>query len=412
MDIYYLKAKRLVDGSGKPPLENAAIIVEGDRIKAVGHEANLAIPPEARIIDLKNRTMLPGMIDAHVHLRGVRRPRPGSEMEWLTAPEGLMALRAAADARDYLRAGFTSLREMGSIYGPGLKRAIQEGAAVGPRLVAARQMITQTGGHGAPQSLPPDLISNRWHYCIVDGADAVRRAVREQVRGGADVIKVCATGDIATEVTDWKIAQFTLEELQAAVDEAKRSGRMVAAHAEGLAGIRTAVDAGVDTIEHGSWLDEEVCRKMADQGTFLIPTVRVMQEFALRGADMGHPEWRVRKGKEVYQAQQRTFNLALKHNLRVAMGTDSSSVLTTCRQGVLELESMVMAGLSNMQAICATTSVASQALGLEHDVGILESKKLADIIAVDGDPVADIKVLQNIAFVMKGGAIFIGPSQT
>ena len=164
------------------------------------------------------------------------------------------------------------------------------------------------------------------------------------------MIKVCATGDIATEVTDWKIAQFTLEELQAAVDEAKRSGRMVAAHAEGLAGIRTAVDAGVDTIEHGSWLDEEVCRKMADQGTFLIPTVRVMQEFALRGADMGHPEWRVRKGKEVYQAQQRTFNLALKHNLRVAMGTDSSSVLTTCRQGVLELESMVMAGLSNMQA--------------------------------------------------------------
>lgn len=406
LDTYYLKAKHLIDGTGTPPIDNGAIIVEGELISQVGSQVSLAVPTGARVIDFGQRTVLPGMIDAHVHLRGRRLGGPGTEFEWLTASEGLMAIRAAMDAGELLQVGFTSARDMGSIYGPALKKAVLEGTISGPRLIAARQMITQTGGHGAPQSLPPDMITNRWHYCIVDGVDAVRRGVREQLRGGADVIKICATGDVATEVTDWKLAQFTLEEIQAAVEEARRANRKVAAHAEGIEGVRAAVEAGVDTIEHGCWLDEEICRRMEDHGTILVPTLRVMEELAVAGTSSGRPDWVVRKAAEVYEVQKRTFHLALSHKIRIAMGSDSSGYYLKHNRGAQELVSMARAGMTNMQALVAATRTAAEALGIEKEVGTLEPRKFADIIVADGDPLIDIGVLQRAIFVMKGGKVF------
>jgi imidazolonepropionase-like amidohydrolase len=407
--VVAIRAGTLIDGTGAAPVRNAVIVIRGDRIEAVGPSAR--VPAGARVIDLSRYTILPGFIDAHVHLAS--RPLGVGDFvhRGVTDDEGDDALWGAADARATLLAGFTTVRDVGSssFANVALARAIDAGRVGGPRMVVAGHLIGISGGHCDLDGLAPGVVPEHGPLeGIAAGPDQVREAVRLQVKYGATVIKICATGGVLSQGDQIGAQQMTEDEMRAAVETAHMLGRRVAAHAHGNEGIKAAIRAGVTSIEHGSFLDEEAVRMMVEHGTWLVPTLFAGWTVGSPEASAHLPAWMAEKGRAAWEAMQRSIRLAVQGGVKIALGTDAG--VDPHGRNAREFELLVtVGGMSPMQAIQAGTMNGATLLGMEHDVGSVETGKLADLVAVGGDPLADITTLQHPAFVMKGGEVVLAP---
>ena len=387
-----LTADALIDGSGSAPLRPGALLLQGDRIVAI--DAHIEPPPDVERLHVAGATILPGLIDCHVHLSDEGLPDASARDR---DPPALRVLRMADHARRTLAAGFTTVRDVGGRdhLEFGLRQAAAEGIIQTPRLVLAGKIVSMT---------TPGASSWPGMYRQADGVWDVVKAVREQVAAGADVIKIMATGAVLAPAHERPgVAQFTTDELRAAVDAAHALGRRVAAHAHGIDGIRRAVDAGVDTIEHGTHLHEApgVARAMAARGIFLVPTLKALANIADAPAP-GIPYEIVAKARERRTDRDSTFRLALADGVAIAMGTDAATPFNRHGENAQELAIMVDLGMSPLSAIGAATRTAARAIGRE-DIGLLAAGKLADIAIWDGDPLADIRVLQR-----PPRAVFVG----
>jgi imidazolonepropionase-like amidohydrolase len=405
-----LKNARLVDGTGAAAKASVDVLVEGDRIASIG--SALAVPEGARVIDVGGRTLLPGFIDTHVHMTFM--PAPSHEagvtraVKWHETDQ---ALHGVAHAWATLRAGFTTVRNVGGSFADrALRDAIAQGYVPGPRMLVANHSIGITGGHcDDTNGMHPDIAPARssWQGGTADGVDEVRKAVRYQVKHGADVIKLCATGGVMSQGDGVGNSQMTLDELRAAVDEAHRADRRVAAHAHGNAGIRDAVTAGVDSIEHGSILDGDTVALMRKRGTFLVPTLYV-GAVVERRANAGtlSPE-SAAKAKSIAPRMRESFALAYKGNVKIALGSDAG-VFDHGENG-REFTQMIEHGMTPMDAIVAGTGRAAELLGLT-DVGLVREGFRADLVVVDGDPLKTPKLLEAPALVIKSGVVHVEPT--
>lgn len=405
-DGLLLRAQFLIDGISGEAVEDAALLIEGERIAAVGRGADFGVF-RGPVLDLGTRTLLPGLIDAHAHLAGRRSFAPA---EAITTPHDLMALRAAEDARRALAAGFTTVRDAGGMIALSLRAAVEEGSVPGPRIFAAGPMISQTGGHGDAHYLSL-AEARRLNPGIADGVDACRAAVRFAARMGADWIKICTTGGIGSARDHPWDVHFTAAEVEAVVDEAHRLGKRVGAHAQGRDGVLAAVRAGVDAIEHGYWIDEECVEEMLARGTFLVPTLALVELFK-RAIDepLDMPPWRLRKQRDAIGAMERAFALACEARLPLAAGPDYMGPAPR-NHGANADEAITMAkyGLPPVDALRAATIGGARVLGIEDDAGTLQPGKWADVIAVEGDPTRDPEALRRVACVIKAGVIHQRP---
>ena len=394
----------LIDGTGADPVPNAGVLVNDDgRIERAG--AGIEPPRDADVIDAGGRTLMPGMIDCHVHLYG----RVAPLQERLLTPPTLQLFYGARNALRTLDAGITTVRDAAGSPA-GFKMAIERGLIPGPRMRIAIAMLSQIGGHG-DSTMPAGVATGvrsgpEWPEHVVDGPDEVRRAVRELLRAGADFIKLASTGGVLSPSDEPGHTAFTPEEIGVMVYEARAAGKTCMAHAQGTQGIRNAVEAGVESIEHGIYLDDALIEDMKRRGTFLVPTL-VAPVWVLRHAERAPgtvlPQ-SVRKTKEVMESHKESFRRAVAAGVRIAMGTDSG--VGHHGSNAEELERMVEGGLTPMQAIVATTKTASECVHMQADIGTLEQGKLADLLIVDGDPLADIAVLRDparLALIMQGG---------
>jgi len=357
---------RLLDGTGAPPRDGAAVLVADGRIAGFGGDP---LPPDVAVLDLEGRTLMPGLIDAHVHLSSLGLPH---------VPPELKAYGLAFVARRMLEAGITTLRDLGS-HGRSLfdlRRAIALELCSGPRLVLCGQIVAATspGGRAFPGM-----------YREADGADEMRKAVREQIRQGADFVKVMSTGALTVDDEDIGPAQMTRDELVAVVDEAHRMGFSVASHAEGLDGIRLSVEAGVDTLEHGemSFQAPDVLAAMAERGIILVPTVCVFDSVVESDA---FPRWMQERARLLGESARKTVEAARRAGVAMAMGADAGPHGENARELVL----MAEAGLSPLEAIVAATSTAARACGIDSEAGTIEIGKLADLLVLEGDPLEDL----------------------
>jgi imidazolonepropionase-like amidohydrolase len=396
----------LIDGAGRDPVTNATLIIEDERITHVG--AGIDPPRDAEVIDAGGRTLMPGMIDCHVHLYG----RVANLQERLLTPPSLALFYGARNALRTLNAGVTTVRDA-SGSPAGFKMAIERGLIPGPRIKVSISAMSQTGGHGdsmMPSGVSTDVrrtsSSAERPYTIVDSPDDARRAVRELLRAGADFIKIHATGGVMSPSDEPTHTQFTPEELAVMVYEARAAGKTCMSHAQGTQGIKNAVAAGVESIEHGIYVDDEVIAEMKKRGTFLVPTL-VAPVWVLRHAERAPgsilPQ-SVRKTHEVLEDHKRNIGNAIKSGVRVAMGTDSG--VGHHGSNAEELQLMCEAGMTPMQAIVASTKTASECVHMDRNVGTLEPGKLADLLLVDGDPLDDIGILRDkgrLALIMQGG---------
>lgn len=405
-----LRAARIIDGSGAAPIQNGVIVITDDRITAVGPASSVRVPAQARSIDLGDATLLPGFIDLHVHLIGREIEDAGAQTSATRDYPGFLAALGTEHARMTLMAGFTTARMVGAggFEDVGLRAAIDGGYVVGPRLQVAGHSLGITGGHCDENNYRPGLFDGTPETGIADGVDEVRRAVRYQVKYGADVIKTCATAGVLSGGTQGiGASQYSVAELETMVQEAATLGRRVAAHAHGADGIKRAVRAGVTSIEHGSFLDEEGARLMASRGTFLVPTLMAGEAVERAAAAGALPPYVAEKARAAAAAMRNAIRIAKAAGVPIALGTDAG----VGRHGKNGHEFTLMVqwgGLTPMEAIVAGTSTAAKVLGWEDRVGTLRAGLLADIVAVPGDPTRDVTRLEQPSFVMKGGVIFRG----
>jgi imidazolonepropionase-like amidohydrolase len=402
-----LHAARVIDGTGAAPIANGVVVVTNDKIVAVGKQGSVTIPAGARTIDLGDATLLPGFIDAHTHIIGRELMDPQSNDAAARDNDALGAIIGVASAQKTLLAGFTTIRNLGApdFQDMALRTAVSEGFVIGPRMQNAGHAIGITGGHCDENGFKPGLMDGDYKTGIADGADQIRAAARYQAKYGADVIKICATGGVLSEGDAVGVQQYTYEEMKAVVDEATKLERKVAAHAHGTEGIKTAVRAGVASIEHGSFLDEEGAKMMAQRGTFLVPTLSA-GEAATRAADAGILKGlRAQKARMAFAAMKNSVRIAMKEGVPIALGTDAGvgSHGTNGREFGLMVD---MGGMTPMQAIVAGTSNGAKLLGWDNRIGSLAAGKLADIVAVPGDPLRDIHVMERPSFVMKNGVVY------
>jgi imidazolonepropionase-like amidohydrolase len=407
--VVAIRAGTLIDGSGGAPVKNAVVVIQGDKIVAAG--AGVAVPAGARVIDLSGLTVLPGFIDAHVHLTG----RIIGDGDWqhtdVTEPPALFALLGAAHAQQTLEAGFTTVRNVGAFRFTdlALRDAINAGWLPGPRILGAGVSFGINGGHcdgsagyadGALDRPPGGSIADG----AADGVDEVREAVRYNVKNGADVIKICATGGVLSPTDSVGVQQYTEEEMRAVVEAAHMAERRVAAHAHGTAGIKAAVRAGVTSIEHGSILDAEAVSLMKDHGTYLVPTLMAGEQVSEMARAGRLPPAIAAKALAIAPRMANSFKLALDAGVKIALGTDAG-VFPHGKNGH-EFTLMVRGGMTPMQAIQAGTRTAAALLGLEGRAGTIAAGAAADLVAVRGDPLADITLLERVDFVMKSGTVF------
>lgn len=399
-----IKAGRLIDVRNGRVLTDQAILIEGDRIKEVGpvQAVSSHAPASARVIDLSNSTVLPGLIDCHTHLT-FDPSHNGYAALGISVPRE--ALYGAKNAKVTLEAGFTTVRNVGaSGYSDvALRDAIDAGDVPGPRMDTAGPGIGVTGGHFDNSLLAPEF-----HFsseAIADGVPAAIAKVREEVKYGADVIKISATGGVLSKGDSPEATQFSDEEIRAIVTEAHRLGRKVAAHAHGAAGIKQAVLAGVDSIEHGSFIDDEAIRLMKEKGTYLVPTLYLMDWFLENYQRMRVPEFMVDKAKVVMPAARLNIARAFTAGVKVAFGTDAA--VYPHGLNAREFAVMVKLGLTPMQSIQAATINAADLLGWSDRIGSIEAGRFADIIAVNGDPLTEVSALEHVSFVMKGGQVVV-----
>lgn len=399
-----LTADNLVDGTGAKPLHHAVVIVRDGRIDTVGTRDNVKVPEGMPTIDLGASTLIPGLIDAHTHWYTA-----GSDdfVQRSIEPSARKLIRATVAAKDLLHAGFTAARDMGyqdTIY---LKQAIEEGEIEGPRLTTPVRMIVQTGGSPDPWWLPLDTVRSHDYRCrIADGEAEVRLAAREQIRAGADFLKIMASGGLGERLSLENSYHYSKVELEAIVEEGHKVGLMVAAHAIGAPAVKITVRAGVDTVEHGSYLDQEAAELMVEHDVVFVPTLSVLHSFANPGPQSRLSTGARDKARAAFEAGLNAVAIAREAGVRIAAGTDwGGTTLTRHGGNVLEAELLVQAGMTHDEALRAMTSVAADAIGRGAEMGTLTKGKLADMAASPGNPSNSINHLRDITFVMKGGRI-------
>jgi imidazolonepropionase-like amidohydrolase len=406
--VVYIKAGRLFDATGETLRQNVVIVVQDDRIQSVGAAASVTIPAGATVIDLSKATVLPGLIDCHTHL-GARADRYDEIYSFKDTPFH-SAFAAVLNARKTLEAGFTSVRDVGSapFLAVDLRNSINEGFIPGPRVVASGPGISITGGHGDLNNFSPQtrvsMFPDERDFAIADGADQVRHVVRSQVKYGVDVIKIMSTGGVLSKGDSPGAPQYTLEELKVAAEEAHMAGRKIAAHAHGTQGIKNAILAGIDSIEHASLIDEEGIRLSKERGVYLVMDIYNDDYLLGKAIEFGLPKENVEKEKMIGRLQRENFEKAVKGGARMAFGTDAG--VYPHGDNARQFFYMVKFGLTPAQALRAATWNAADLIGRLKDVGTIEAGKYADIIAVSGDPLQDIKAMESVGFVMKGGVVY------
>ena len=404
---------RVFDGSGADPIADGVVLIEDDRITAVGPARSIPLPPSATRLDASGCTVLPGIVDCHVHCTY----RARDMRQHLLNPPTYNVLKSVDILRETLACGVTTARDLGGA-DAGFRAAVEEGAIDGPRLLISIVMISQTGGHGdywvpAGTRLP----KRSWLPSpVADGVEEVRRMTRQVLMMGADFVKICATGGITSVTDSWDEPQFTVEEIATAVAEAAAKRRRVAVHAEGIDGIRNALMADIYSLEHGWFLDEACVDTMVAKGIWWVPTLALVplsverrkRDKAWSGQQLGNE---AAKDAEIYELMQKQIPLwqdAVRRGIKVAMGTDQSHRLLV-GENLVELEFMVrFLGMSPAEALVAATSRAAECLE-RSDIGRLEPGCVGDVLVVQGNPLDDIRVLQpreNIKMVMKGGRVF------
>ena len=384
------RAALVVDGVSEQPVEDGVVVIQDENIAFVGRGADL--PPDTDVVDLGDVTVLPGLIDAHVHLVW----NASAEPHELVAREerALTALRCAQSAALHLRAGVTTVRDTGATdaLSVDVARAVELGVLPGPRVVAAGRVVAMTGGHA-------------WFLGReADGPDAVRHAVREELKGGATCIKFMASGGVYGHAEEPGAPQLTVEEMRAGVEEAHKAGRKVAAHAYSVEAISNALEAGVDSIEHGSFLDVKTAERMREEGAYLVPTISVYAAMYAKGPELGTLDYIQRKTPEVLDASYEAFRLALEVGVLIAAGTDCGAPGHPHGSLPEELRLMVEAGATPMQALRFGTAAAAELLGIGEELGTLEPGKKADLVAVAGNPLQDIGALREVRLVLRNGA--------
>jgi imidazolonepropionase-like amidohydrolase len=408
MTNFLIRNGTLINGTGATPLTDAAVVVKDNHIQAVDHASRISLPDaQTTEIDAGGGFILPGLIDTHVHvmLQGVNIARD------VVTPFSMRFFNAVNYMKNTIDAGITSVRDAGGA-DAGVKQAVETGVVVGPRLQISISVLTITGGHGdgwMRSGMEYELFPSYPGFpeCRVDGVEGCRRKVREVLRAGADIIKICSTGGVLSPTDHPEFTQFSPEELEVIVREAAyRRGVKVMAHAQGSEGIKNAIRAGVHSIEHGIFLDDEAIDLMLKHGTFLVPTLLAPLAVLEAGEKGGMPEYGIRKSREVIEIHSESISHAHKAGVKISMGTDAG--VMPHGTNLRELGLMVNIGMTPMESIVATTKKAAECLGWDDRVGTIEAGKLADIIIVKTNPLQDIRSLEkvdNIALVMKDGKV-------
>jgi imidazolonepropionase-like amidohydrolase len=401
MPTLAIRAGRLIDVRNGQVTSNTYVLIAKDRIARVASSAAPGIP----VIDLSPYTIVPGLIDSHAHVLG--NPKDQTSTGELRLSSAQKAIWGVHNLQIWLDHGFTALREAcenDPAYAQlALRNSIEQGLIRGPRMVSAGNCLSLTGGHGDPDVLAPDAGLPRAPN-LADTVDEMARAVRRDLKYGADWIKLIATGGVMDPISDYRVQELSEPQMAMAVEVAHRAGRKVMAHAEGSAGIKAAVQAGVDSIEHGTMLDEEGARLMEQHGTWLVPTLFCFQHDLETGLSQGRDPVSFAKGVAIVKEQQPAFQRALAHHLKLAYGVDDDPDFVSKEFGAL-----VRGGLSALDALRAATINGAELQGRSNEIGALEPGKFADLIAVDGDPLADITVMEKVVFVMKGGEVYKSP---
>lgn len=388
---------RLIDGVGNLT-ERVDIEIEGDKFKSITPSAEhasseAANPAMADTLDLRGYTALPGLFNCHVHMTLDATANPNATLQ--LEPQAYQTLQAAKRGQSMLEAGITTARDLGGLeyIEMSVKRAFNEGLFPGPRLLVSGKVLTMTGGHG-------NFIGEE-----VDGTDMIRRASRRQLKAGADCIKMMASGGVMTPGVDPRSPQLNEDELRAGFEEAHKAGKITASHAQATAGIKNAIRAGVRTIEHGFWMDDEALNMMLERGTFFVPTLAAPAMIVEFGEASGVPKYMVDKARLVMEDHHRSVANAHKSGVKVACGSDAGTPFNRHDDVYTEMTMLGQTGLSNMEVITAATSVSAEALKLDDKLGRVVPNFLADLVVVKGDPLAELGLLQKPAMVWKAGQV-------
>jgi len=402
----YIQCGKLIDGISKEAQSQVTIVVDGQRITDIqkGYTTGGA---NDKVIDLKTKTVMPGLIDCHVHLES--QGSKNSLLEGFTLTDADVAYKAAVYAKRTLMAGFTTVRDLGgSGVNISLRKAVQQGLVDGPRIITAGRAISGSGGHmDGSVGFRDDAFNHKFgpDDGVADGRDEMIKAVRLQFKRGSDVIKIASTGGVLDLSEDGSGAQMSVDEIKAVVETAKDYGLRVACHAHGAEGIKRAILGGVTSIEHGTFMNEEDMELAKKYGTYLVPTIIAGKSVADSAKIAGYfPPVIARKAQEVGSQIQNTFGKAYKAGVKIAFGTDAG--VYAHGKNYIEFQYMVEAGMPPMEAIKAATTSAADLLGMGDKVGSISKGKFADVVAIDGDPLQDIKTMKNMVFVMKAGKVY------
>ncbi|MEM1983271.1 MAG: amidohydrolase family protein [Sulfolobales archaeon] len=400
------------DGLGN--VFKGSVIVEDNIIVDVGTEGSIEIPKDADIIDLGGSYLLPGLIDAHVHLVGMRTG--DFVKEPLLVPYETFVARVVKDLEELIYSGFTTVGDAGSLIAAKIKYAVNEGTITSPRIIASGLPLSPTFGHGDMHYFPVEYVDYRTSRKLIplsslicDGVDECRKAARYALREDADFIKIMATGGVLSQKDRPEYRQFTLEEIKAIVDEARAAGRFVHAHAQGIEGIKNSILGGVKVIAHAIYIDEENIALANEYDAILVPTLSIVDKILSVGSKIGIPEWALKKADEVNKEHINNIRKAYKLGAKIATGTDFCGGPLRMGDNALEIKLLVeKVGMEPKEALMSATKVAAEAVGLNHKLGTIEKGKIADLIAVNGNPLSDVSILQrkeNIKLIIKEGKI-------